>query len=190
MKKALATGDIDIDPKLIEEANTLPKCMLSVGTNGHRFIDYVIANAYEAGFRDIIMILHPNDTITESHVRNEISQAGYVDLTVRIARQYIPEGREKPYGTGDAVHQALTQCPIDPDGWYTLTNSDNLCSVEAFRTAFETKSNTILPYDPASLGIKDEERSRYGLIASNTESKVVALVEKPDVIEIAKMEDL
>ncbi len=78
MKKALATGDTDIDPKLLEEANTLPKCMLSVGVNGHRFIDYLIANAYEAGFRDMIMILHPNDVITEPHVRAEIARADYV----------------------------------------------------------------------------------------------------------------
>ena len=47
MKKALETGSETIDPKLIEEANTLPKCMLSVGPEGQRFIDYIIHNAIE-----------------------------------------------------------------------------------------------------------------------------------------------
>jgi len=47
MKKALETTDpnIHIDPRLLEEANTLPKCMLSVGPNGTRFIDYILWNA-------------------------------------------------------------------------------------------------------------------------------------------------
>lgn len=47
MKKAFEQTDstISLDPKLIEEANTLPKCMLSVGPNGTRFIDYILWNA-------------------------------------------------------------------------------------------------------------------------------------------------
>ena len=47
MKKALEPNDSDItiDPKLIEEADTLPKCMLSVGPNGTKFIDYILWNA-------------------------------------------------------------------------------------------------------------------------------------------------
>ncbi|MFZ4462078.1 MAG: sugar phosphate nucleotidyltransferase [Patescibacteria group bacterium] len=190
MKKALATGSEDIDPKLLEEANTLPKCMLSVGVNGHRFIDYLVYNAYQAGFRDMIMILHPNDMITESHVRDTINGFCMHDLTLKIARQYIAEGREKPFGTGDAVDQALTQCELADDEFFTLTNSDNLCSVEAFRKAYACEKNTILPYDPLSLGIAPEDRSRYGLIASNPAGETVALVEKPDATEIAQMESL
>jgi hypothetical protein len=47
MKKTLeeTAPDIHINPLLIEEANTLPKCMLSVGPNGTRFIDYILWNA-------------------------------------------------------------------------------------------------------------------------------------------------
>lgn len=46
MKKALEEdSSVHIEPKLIEEANTLPKCMLSVGPNGTRFIDYILLNA-------------------------------------------------------------------------------------------------------------------------------------------------
>lgn len=46
MKKALErTDSTPIDPKLIEEANTLPKCMLTVGPNGTKFIDYILWNA-------------------------------------------------------------------------------------------------------------------------------------------------
>lgn len=190
MKKALTTGSEDIDPKLLEEANTLPKCMLSVGVNGHRFIDYLIYNAYQAGFRDMIMIVHPNDTVIESHVRNVIEDFKMNDLTLKIARQFIPEGREKPHGTGDAVDQALTQCKLADDEFFTLTNSDNLCSIEAFQSAYSCEKNTILPYDPISLGIAPEERSRYGLIASNPAGQTVALVEKPDLSEIAQMEVL
>jgi glucose-1-phosphate thymidylyltransferase/glucose-1-phosphate adenylyltransferase len=47
MKKAFE-GDSTIDPVLLEEANTLPKCMLSVGPNRTRFIDYIVWNAVHA----------------------------------------------------------------------------------------------------------------------------------------------
>ena len=91
MRQSLAADIPDLDPHLVEEANTLPKCMLSVGTNGRRFIDYLLANAYHAGFRDFIVIVHPNDQIVEAHIRSEMLRAGYVNTSLRIARQYIPE---------------------------------------------------------------------------------------------------
>lgn len=108
MKKALETGVESIDPLLLEEANTLPKCMLSVGPNKTRFIDYILWNAVQAGFEEIVVVLNPKDTVTEAHIQNEKLLRNYKStVTIRFIRQIVPADREKPWGTGDAVWQAL-----------------------------------------------------------------------------------
>lgn len=160
--------------------------MLSVGKSGRRFIDYLIRNAYEAGYREIILVLHPDNTDIEPYVREMAIRDGYGDLSICVARQFIPEGREKPFGSGDAVYQAVSQCP-PKNGWYTLSNSDNLSSVDALKTAFESERNTLLSYDFESLGIPKERRSSYGIVVTDGE-RVEALREKPPANEILALE--
>lgn len=189
MKKALEEdSSVHIEPKLIEEANTLPKCMLSVGPNGTRFIDYILLNATRWGFGEIILLLNPKDAVTRPHVENFV-RAMWLALRVHFAIQYIPEGRDKPWGTGDAVFQALEQFPLENGDVYSLSNSDNLCSQEVFERAFSAKENTMFSYDTWSLGIHPNDRSKYGLVMTDISSKCVsALIEKPSIEEIAKLE--
>ena len=191
MKKAFdasACEGIEIDPKLIQEANTLPKCMLSVGPNGTRFIDYIIWNAAQGGFKNIIVLLNPADTVSEAHITQVVKKLG-LPVTAHFAIQHLRNGREKPWGTGDAIFQALEQFPLSEDAFYSVSNSDNLCSAEVFKKAYETKQNTIFSYDTASLGILPENRVKYGLILSNPKTHaMVGIVEKPPLEEIAILE--
>ncbi len=188
MKKALEIGSETIDPKLIEEANTLPKCMLSVWPKGQRFIDYILYNAVQGGFHEIIIVLHPADTVTETHIRSEVLTRGY-DLTLQIVRQIVPAERSKPWGTGDAVYQALQASDLKNTEWYSVSNADNLCSKEAFRKAYETTANTIFPYETRALGIPDDVRSKYGLVLSDRSSgAMIRMVEKPTAEEILILE--
>lgn len=67
MKKALAE-DTSLDSKLIEQANTLPKCMIGLGKNGRPFLDYVLYNASKAGIKEVILLLNPKDTVDRKSV--------------------------------------------------------------------------------------------------------------------------
>ena len=188
MKKAFETGDTGIDPVLIHEANTLPKCMLSVGPQRTRFIDFILANTVSAGFQEIILILHPGDEVTGAHVINTLALLS-PETVLSIVRQIIPEGRVKPHGTGDAIHQAVSLSALEEDDLYSVTNADNLCSQEAFTRAYSADTNTIFPYATASLGISPEARSKYGLVLCDTlQGKMVAMYEKPNTAEILELE--
>lgn len=110
-------------------------------------------------------------------------------LLVRFATQFVPEGREKPWGTGDAIWQALQQFPLELGDLYTISNSDNLCSREVFQAACLAQENTIFSYDTASLGIHPDERTKYGLVVTDmVTKKMTAIVEKPSLEEIADLE--
>lgn len=190
MKKALEQGDSDIsiDPKLIEESNNLPKCMLSVGPNGTKFIDYIIWNAVKWGFEEIIVLLNPNDLVTKKYVKKFV-EVMKLKVLVHFAIQFIPLGREKPWGTGDAVLQALNQFPLKMGEMYSISNSDNLCSREVFRSAYLAQENTIYSYDTASLGINPADRVKFWLVVTNDiTKKMTNIVEKPNLDEIIMLE--
>jgi glucose-1-phosphate adenylyltransferase len=190
MKKALETGDEVIDSRLIIEANTLPKCMLSVGPRGTRFIDFILANALSAGFDEIVLVLHKYDTLTEPHVRNTLSQLS-PETQLIIARQITPEGRTKPWGTGDAVYQGLLAANLSVDDHYSITNSDNLCSVHAFTLARGYSGNAVFSYATTALGINSSDRSKYGLILTDTvRHLMVSMIEKPSAEEILSLEKI
>lgn len=72
---------------------------------------------------------------------------------------------------------------------YSVSNSDNLCSAEVFRKARQAKKNTSFPYDTTSLGIRPEERIKYGLVLSDPQTgAMTGIVEKPSLEEIAELE--
>ncbi len=185
MKAPLVEG-VFIDKELVEEANTLPKCLLRVWKNGRRFIDYLIKNAYDAGYRHIVIVIHPENTTIKPMVTECLKKDGYTDLSIDFAIQHIPHDREKPFGTGDAVYQALSQCKI-LSGWYTLSNSDNLSSVSALRQAFEVKNSTLLSYFPEALNIARDRLSSYWVVVSQW-NLVEFLKEKPPIEEIVQLE--
>ena len=105
-----------------------------------------------------------------------------------MVRQLIPPERIKPWGTGDAVYQALRASGLKNTEWYSVSNADNLCSVGALKKAYETTANTIFPYETKSLGIPDEARSRYGLVLSDRSGAMIRMVEKPTTEEIVMLE--
>ncbi len=96
------------------------------------------------------MLLNPNDTVTKKYVEKFV-ETMKLEVQIQFAIQFIPEGRDKPWGTGDAVWQALKQYPIEMGEWYSISNSDNLCSKDVFLAAYLAKENTIYSYDTSSL---------------------------------------
>ena len=54
MKKT--DGNSNLDEKLIEQANTLPKGMIGVGKDGRPFMDYLLYNAHRAGYNEVLIL--------------------------------------------------------------------------------------------------------------------------------------
>ncbi|WP_460474603.1 sugar phosphate nucleotidyltransferase [Emticicia fontis] len=181
MKKAL-DSDSSLDPRLIEQANTLPKCMIGVGKNGRPFMDYVLYNASKAGIKEVILILNPKDTVTQPHYENLTANGNNWGLTIRFARQYIPDGREKPLGTSDAIEQALAQFPSWQNSRFIACNGDNLYPIKAFQLLLaDTHPNAMLDWDTEGYTI-DRVRN-CAIIKKDEAGFLIDLLEKPNDAE-------
>jgi glucose-1-phosphate adenylyltransferase len=181
MKKAL-DADTSLDPKLIEQANTLPKCMIGVGKNGRPFMDYVLYNASKSGVKEVVLILNPKDTVTQAHYEDLQAKGKNWGLDIRFARQYIPENREKPLGTSDAIEQALAQFPTWKDSRFIACNGDNLYPVNAFKLLIDdTHPNAMLDWDTD--GYTVERVRNCAIIKKDEEGFLIDLLEKPNDIE-------
>ncbi|RYU96474.1 sugar phosphate nucleotidyltransferase [Emticicia agri] len=181
MKKDL-TSNMALDPKLIEQANTLPKCMIGVGKNGRPFMDYVLYNASKARIKEVILILNPKDTVTQTHYENLTANHKNWGLDIKFARQYIPENREKPLGTTDAIEQALMQFPSWQNSRFIVCNGDNLYPSKAFRLLVDdTHPNAMLDWDTG--GYTVERVRNCAIIKKDKKGFLIDLVEKPNDTE-------
>jgi glucose-1-phosphate thymidylyltransferase/glucose-1-phosphate adenylyltransferase len=184
--KRQSEGNSDLDPKLIEQANTLPKSMIGLGKNGRPFLDYVLYNAAQAGVKEVILLLNPKDTVSQPHYEKLIQEGKSWGLKIGFARQLIPEDRVKPLGTTDAIEQALNQFPAWKNSRFIVCNGDNLYPVTAFKLLLdETYPNAMLDWDTDGY---DEARVRNcAIIKKDSAGYLIDLLEKPNDEEWAEI---
>lgn len=184
MKRALEASEgvpsTTLDSTLVQQANTLPKGMIGVGEGGRPFMEFLLYNAAQAGYRDVILLLNPKDTVTQAHFEQKQNANELWGLILRYARQHIPLDREKPLGTADAVQQALDQHPDWKVGQFVVCNSDNLYSVNVFHLLRKTSHPNALPaYNRATMGLPEERIKTFALLRTDAEGYLQDIVEKP-----------
>ncbi len=115
------------------------KQLAAVGPNGEIIMDYSIHDAIEAGFDKIIFIIRRD---IEEAFREAIGdriqgicaglgvELGYAfqELDALPAGVTLPEGRTKPWGTG----QAVLACKDQLDGPFAVINADDYYGKQAF----------------------------------------------------------
>lgn len=185
MKKNLE-GNTDLDSKLIEQANTLPKSMIGLGKDGRPFLDYVLYNASVAGVKEVVLLLNPKDTVSQLHYEKLMQEGKSWGLQIGFARQYIPEDRIKPLGTTDAIEQALNQFPAWKSSRFIVCNGDNLYPVKAFELLLdEAYPNAMLDWDTD--GYEVARVRNCAIIKKDSEGYLIDLLEKPNDEEWAEI---
>lgn len=179
MKKA-APYLKDLDPALANQANTLTKGMIGLGDSGKSLIDYQLENASNAGFSEVLMLLHPDDDFTQQYYQKLENEGNSWNLHFVFARQQIYADRIKPAGTADAVLQALEQHPDWQQGKIVVCNSDNLYSKEAFEALWNSPNpNALISYDREALDFPLERIKAFAIIESDQHSHLQNIIEKP-----------
>lgn len=131
------------------------KQLAAVGPNGEIIMDYSIHDAIEAGFDKIVFIIrHDIEQAFKEAIGDRI-EATCKELGVEIAYAFqaldnvpagceVPEGRTKPWGTGQAVLacKGILQEP------FAVINADDYYGKEAFVQLH----NFLQGYDPAEPG--------------------------------------
>jgi len=111
-----------------------------VGPSGEAIIDYSIYDAVQAGFSEVVFIIRKAiEDDFKKYIGSRFSDRIKVTYcfqqleSVLPAGFSIPEGREKPWGTGQAV-----LCAKDAvDAPFVVINADDFYGAEAFRKTAE-----------------------------------------------------
>ena len=143
------------------------KQLAAVGPNGEIIMDYSIHDAIEAGFDKIVFIIrHDIEQAFRQAIGDRIEricaglgvELGYAfqELDALPAGVALPEGRTKPWGTG----QAVLACKDQLDGPFAVINADDYYGKEAFVQLYNFLQN----YDPTRPG----ELCMAGFVLKNT----------------------
>ncbi|WP_433829185.1 sugar phosphate nucleotidyltransferase [Flavobacterium anhuiense] len=184
MKKEAITNNLSQEE--IAQANERSKGLIGVGASGRPLMDYLLWNAKKAGYKNIYIIIGEQGELFKEFYGSKMKDNDFHGLNISFAIQYIPEGRVKPFGTADALFQAVEQYPELNSQFYSVCNSDNLYSVEALRKLRETDSpNAFISYDRDAMDFPLERISRFAIAKLDANNQLLDILEKPseDVLE-------
>ena len=105
-----------------------------VGPSGEIIMDYSIYDAIEAGFEKVVFIIRKDiEEDFKEVIGNRISEQIETEYVIQDVAALpegftLPEGREKPWGTGHAV----LCCKGVVDGPFAVINADDYYGKEAF----------------------------------------------------------
>ena len=177
----------DIGTVATEQANNRTKGLIEIGENGKPLLYYLLRNAQEAGYKTIYLITAADASFFRSTMRSlpNLDQLQFVFVT-----QHIPQGRTKPLGTADAVFQALEQFPVLQKNRFSVCNSDNLYSVNAFRRLRSIEQGSgLIAYDSKSLNFTKEKIAGFALLVFDSDFYLQNIVEKPATADLNKAID-
>lgn len=144
----------------------------AVGNHGEAILDYSLYDAWRAGFETAVIVIKEAirqdfmDTVG-ARLKNcplEIRYA-YQELTDLPAGFTVPEGREKPWGTGHAV---LCAGRVVGDGPFAVINADDYYGKRAFQTVYDYLSAACdrARYDYCMVGYRlDKTVTDHGAVA-------------------------
>lgn len=164
------------------------KSLIPVGKNKRPFLYYLVKNAREAGYENLYLITSPGNHVFQDLVNNNELPTG---LKVSLAVQYVPEGRQKPLGTADALQQCIDQYPELMESTFTVCNGDNLYSVGALNDlrSHRKAPNALISYGSSGFDYDDERISKFAVMDIDSEGFLKKIVEKPALEDIPKYVD-
>ena len=115
------------------------KQITAVDDNGHAIIDFSLFDARRAGFKKIVFIIkHEIEDSFKAAVGNRMEKYFNVEYVFQqldcLPEGYtVPEGREKPWGTGHAV----ACCKDAVDGPFAVINADDFYGPGAYKAIYE-----------------------------------------------------
>jgi len=184
MKSSQATAGLS--KKEIEAANMKTKGMIEV--NNRPFMDYILFNAKVAGIEEVIILTGENS----SDIREFYGEDGsdFHGLKISYAIQYIPKDRVKPFGTADAVFQAMDQVEELQKDTFLVCNCDNLYSEKAFKSMINLDiPNGWVNYDREGLEFPKEKVEAFAITHTDENGFLIKIIEKPTSEDVTKFSD-
>ncbi len=184
MKKA-ANSQSQIEQSLINDADFKAKSMIGVGKDHRPFLDYLLFNAREVGYTDVLIVIGEKDDSIRDYYGKKMFGNEFHGLRISYAVQKIPPGREKPIGTADALDQGLSAVNDWRGQEFTVCNSDNLYSKKALSLMLEHNyKNAMIDYDRSALEFEWSRISKFAVTLKDDEGYLTGILEKPSEAQI------
>ena len=178
MKKSVPPDGLSEDE--LRRANTSSKSLICYGKRNRPFLDFLLNNADEAGYQHVYLIVGIDSKSFKKYYGKSRINNSYKNLNISYVIQNVPEGRDKPLGTADAVFQAMDQYPLLREVSFTVCNSDNLYSVASLKSIRTmTHGNAFIAYNRNGLQFEMERISRFALVRLDSENYLIDIIEKP-----------
>ena len=186
MKKPTVLKE-QVDNRLIEDSNNKSKSMIGVGNNYRPFLDYLLYNVREAGYREILIVIGEKDDSIKKYYGEKDSSNEFCGLNISYAVQKLSSGKEKPDGTADALYQGLMSKTEWKGERFTVCNSDNLYTQQALKLMLRNDyPNAMINYDRNGLEFEIERIERFAVTIKDKENFLTDIIEKPTENEIEK----
>ncbi|MBQ9328865.1 MAG: nucleotidyltransferase [Solobacterium sp.] len=128
-----------------------------VGSHGEPIIEFSIFDAYQAGFRKVVLIIkREHEELFRKALTDRIAANGmevefaFQELTNIPEGFTVPEGREKPWGT---TH-ALLACKGVVNEPFAIINADDFYGRNAYKVIYDYLTNEIKDDEYAMVGFK------------------------------------
>lgn len=180
------------DHKLFADSESKPKSMIRVGKDDRPFLDYLLFNAREVGYYDVVIVISENDDSIKKYYGSKNRDNEFKGLNISYAVQPIPAGREKPLGTGDALLYALKIKPEWKRKSFTVCNSDNLYSQSALLLMrVSPYPNAMIDYDRSGLRFESDRIEKFAITKKDAHGFLTDIIEKPSkkIIESSQGHD-
>lgn len=132
-----------------------------VDAQGHIIMDFSIYDAICAGFEEVIFVIKKeNEADFQAAIGNRIGQHikvqyAYQEITDLPEGFSVPEGRQKPWGTGHAI----LSCRNLIEGPFAVINADDYYGRDAYRVLYEYLANQ-----------QDDDKYRYCMVGYQIEN--------------------
>lgn len=186
MKKSLDKTKLDKSVK--KAALKLHKSLVPLGEKGKPLLHYLLRNAARAGYASVYLITSEENQGFKDFLGKSNGQDG---LNIHFAIQYVPDKREKPLGTADALLQCLEQHPKLQEIPFTVCNGDNLYSVDALYDLRKDREapHATIAYSGSGLGFTNERLAKFAVMDISSDGYLKQIVEKPSLDEMEKYRD-
>jgi ADP-glucose pyrophosphorylase len=175
------------DPPVQHAVSHISKSMIGLGGGKRPFLDYLLWNAEQAGYRDVVLVVGERDRSFRERYGDADRGNRFHDLEISYAVQKVPPGRTKPLGTADALLQALLFRRDWRGRGCTVCNSDNLYSVPAMRRILEEGDHcALMDYDRDALGFPPARAQQFAVLVKDVSGMLVDIMEKPSPEQVVR----
>ena len=162
-----------------------------IDEQGHIIMDFSIYDALAAGFEKVVFIIKKaNEEAFKECIGNRMSDKIKVEYVYQELEKLpegfsVPEGREKPFGTGHAI----LCCKDVLDGPFAVINADDYYGREAFELIYnylaahqddEKYRYTMVGYLLANT-VTDNGHVARGICEMNKEGELVGITERTKI---------